>query len=351
MIEGVVKNNEQDYRAIMLDSSSSLKDFSLDRKRYFRKYIANEVVEDEDNQAIRIGKLVETLLWEPHLFDDKFYMSAVAEPPTGLMLAFVEALYQFTREATDENGELKRSFEDISKDAYEKSGFKLPFATIIKKFEGSDAEIYYNEILEVRSRNLSVVTAQDVTNAENIVTTLRNSFVTKDIVNMVDSDRYSILIQYQMENFKIDGHPLKGMMDYTIVDHRERTIQPFDLKVTWNVENFYYEYYLKRRAYIQAYVYFKGTQSITEDVESEYYGYTVLPPKFIVSDSINYYQPLIYTLTEEDLKEAYEGFEYNGWQYKGVKDIIIDLDWAMENNLWNISRENYLNNGIINIKS
>ena len=38
MITGTTKTEEL-YRAVMLDSSSSLKDFSMDRKKYLRKYI------------------------------------------------------------------------------------------------------------------------------------------------------------------------------------------------------------------------------------------------------------------------------------------------------------------------
>ena len=65
MIQGSNRNqDEASYRAIYLDSSSSLKDFSLDRKKYFRRYCLNEVIEEKDNIAITMGKLVETLLWE-----------------------------------------------------------------------------------------------------------------------------------------------------------------------------------------------------------------------------------------------------------------------------------------------
>jgi hypothetical protein len=72
--------------------------------------------------------------------------------------------------------------------------------------------------------------------------------------------------------------------------------------------------------------------------------------KFIVCDSTNYFNPLIYTLSDDDMKDAYEGFSYRDREYKGVKEIIKDLQWAIKNNIWNISRKNYLSNGIINIK-
>jgi hypothetical protein len=88
MITGTVKT-EANYRANMLDSSSSLKEFSLDRKKYYRRYILGESVEDKDTQAATIGRVVETLLLEPEEFDGRFYMSSCASAPTGLMLAFV----------------------------------------------------------------------------------------------------------------------------------------------------------------------------------------------------------------------------------------------------------------------
>lgn len=347
MITGTAKT-EAVYRANMLDSSSSLKEFSMDRKKYYRKYILGEDVEDKDTQAATTGRVVETLLLEPELFDERFYMSSCVEAPSALMLAFVNALYKFTKEATDDHGNVTRNFEDISKDAYVESGFKIKYEAVIGKFVGSDAEIYYNEMRVVKAKGLTVVTAEDVTNAEKIVEELRNNPVTKDVVNLVSSARYSVYNQLQVEGYQIDDMKFKSMMDKVVVDHEERTLQVYDLKCTWSVENFLEEYYLYRRAYIQALLYFYAT-AYFRDTNSEMNGYTVLPPKFIVCDSTNYYNPLIYTLDPADLDSAYEGFTHKNREYKGVGTIIADLQWALENNVWNISRENSLSNGLVNI--
>ena len=43
------------------------------------------------------------------------------------------------------------------------------------------------------------------------------------------------------------------------------------------------------------------------------------------------------------------GFEHKGREYPGVAQLIEDLDWSIENDKWNISRENYLNNGIVKL--
>lgn len=91
MIEGK-KKTEAMYRAIEMDSSSSLKEFSMDRKKYHRKYVLGDKVENKDSQASIIGRIVETLLLEPEEFDNRFYMSACMTAPTGLMLDFVNAL-------------------------------------------------------------------------------------------------------------------------------------------------------------------------------------------------------------------------------------------------------------------
>ena len=353
MIKGQAKT-EAVYRAILLDSSSSLKEFSMDRKKYYNKYYLGKNVEDKDSQAAIMGRLVETLLMEPDEFDKRFYMSACATSPTGNMVTFVENLYRETIDATDEFGNVTKTFEEISKAAFADCGYSGKgngsYENIIKKFIGSDAEIYYNEIRKVRANNLTVVTSQDVTHAENIVSELRNNFATKDIVNLVNSSRYSVYNQLQVEGYEVDEHLFKSMMDKVIADHQEKTIQPYDLKCTWSVENFYEEYYLYRRAYIQAYLYYYATKHLTLDENSELYGYTVNPLQFIVCDSTNYYNPLVYTLSDEDMKDAYEGFIHKGKSYPGVKYLIDELKWAMDMNIWNISKSNYLKKGIINIK-
>jgi hypothetical protein len=349
MIAGKAKT-EKEYRAVQMDSSSSLKEFSVNRKKYYQKYILNERIEEEDTKASVIGRVVETLLLEPEEFDNRFYMSVCLSAPTGLMLAFVEALYKHTAAATDELGSVNRPFADLFIDAYNDSGFKIKADAVLNKFQGSDAEIYYDELRKVRSKGLTVVTTEDVTNSEKIVTELKTNFVTSSIINLVNSARYSVHNQFQIEGYSVDGHLFKSMMDKVIVDHEKRTIQVYDLKCTWSVENFYEEYYLYRRAYIQAYLYYQAARSLTINQNSELYGYTVECPKFIVCDSTNYMNPLVYTLTGDDLLDAYEGFEHKGKLYPGVKQLIKDLQWAVENDVWNISRENYINNGVINIK-
>lgn len=346
MIQGETKTEAQ-YRAIYLDSSSSLKDFSMDRKKYHKKYILNQVVEDEESKAATTGRLVETLLMEPHLFDEKFHISTCMSTPTAMMLDFVEALYKYTVEATTEDGMVTRSFEDMCKDAYVDAGFKITLEAVLKKFIGSEAEIYYKEIREVRSKKLTVVTTKEIENAEKVVLELRTNPVTAEIVNLVDDTQYSVFNQLQVEGYDVLEHKFKSMMDKVIVDHKAKTVQVYDLKCTWSVENFYSEYYLYRRAYIQGYLYYQAVQFWAS--ECGYGDYIILYPKFIVCDSTNYANPLVYEMTQDSMNNAMNGFEYKGREYPGVVQLIEDLKWTLENDVWNISRENHINNGVVKL--
>ena len=346
MIEG--KKTEAQYRALQVDSSSSLKEFSLDRKKYYKKYVLNEKVEETDNKATLMGRMVETILLEPHEFDNRFHLSVCMSSPTGLMLEFVNALYKYTAEATNEDGQITRSFEDIMQDAYRESGFKIKYEAVVNKFVGSDAEIYYKELRTVKSKGLSVVTSTEIDIATKIVENLKTCKFTADIVNKVDSVRWQVFNQLQIEAFFIDGHVFKAMLDKVIVDHDLKTIQLYDLKCVWAVESFYEDYYLYRRAYIQGYLYYRAMSVFKE--EQGLFGYKIENPKFIVCDSGNHYAPLVYNMAASDLQDAYDGFEHRGKTYPGVRELIIDLSWAMDNDIWNVSWKNYMADGQVNLK-
>jgi hypothetical protein len=263
------------------------------------------------------------------------------------MFEFVEALYKHTVAATADDGTITRNFEDICKDAYTDSGFKIKLDAVLTKFIGSDAEVYYKEIREVRPKHLTVVAAQEIANAEKIVIELKTNPVTAEIVNLVNDVQYSVHNQLQVEGYEVFGHMFKSMMDKVVVDHANKKVQVYDLKCTWSVENFYNEYYLYRRAYIQGFLYHKAAETWAS--EMGYGDYKILYPKFIVCDSTNYMNPLIYAMSDINMVDARAGFEHKGREYPGVAQLIEDLKWALDNDVWNISRENHINNGVVKL--
>ena len=98
-----MKIKEKEYRSIPLDSSSSLKMFNEDRKKYKKRYVDLTPVSEDRNQSVIVGNLVDCLLLEPEEFENKFHMSTVVKVPEGLMGAFVNSLFKQTLEYTNAN--------------------------------------------------------------------------------------------------------------------------------------------------------------------------------------------------------------------------------------------------------
>ena len=350
MIQAVAQKTEREYRAIPVDSASTLKEFAISPYKYYKRYVLGEKLEDEEeSRATLIGSIVHCLLLEPHVFDEKFYVSTCEDKPTEKMLEFVNALYKHTLLATDEDGNVTKDFSFIAMDAYNDSGFKWKFETVIEKFSGV-SEDYYAELLATRPRNISVVSGADQRIAEQICNALKNDEFLYEIMNQEDTEDITVLNEVKLEGpkFIIFGLLLKGMVDKMILNHKIKKISIYDLKITWDNENFFEGYYLKRRSYIQAFIYWQLVQIWAE--ENGYEDYEIEYPKFIVADSQNFYKPLTYVLNSEDIKGAVEGFNYKGKFYKGTLDIITDLKWAIEKNEWQMTRENFLARGIVSFK-
>lgn len=341
--------SEKAYRAIDFDSYSTLKDFSMDRRLYFRRYMSGELVKDEDTQAILIGKVVETLLFEREKFDEYFHILSVPAP-TEKMLDFVNALIRNTLLCVDqETGEVTKNFDEIIRIAYEDSGYKISLERVVGSFSGKEPEIYYHEVMDVMKHKKSIVEMSVVSLAETIAgKVLINEFIA-DIIKQDTDERYEVFHQLKVTGFLLHGHQLKAMLDLVIVDHQTKTISIYDLKCTWDNEGFYYNYYLKRRAYMQGYIYTKAMEWLIKndpELKEKYKGYKVENLAFIVLDSNAFNGPIIYSMSNKDMHDAMVGFSYNSRQYPGTRDVIRDLRFALENNIWEYSRETYENKGI-----
>lgn len=348
MIVGKLNRTDHAYFAMEKESSSSLKMFVDDRKKYYRKYILGEDIDetDEENQAVLIGNLVDCLLLIPEEFDTRFFRSTGEDKPTGQMLDFVNELYKELMNSLDENGVVTREFDEMCQAAYNTVGFKRDSLEKVKQRFITEGKAYFDEIVEVRPKKLQVITAQDYTNALNIIEGLRTNEFTKEIILQAETNEVEVHNQLVIE-FEFEGVDFKVMLDKVIVEHDVKIVNGFDLKVTWNVDDFYNGYYLYRKAYIQGTLYSLALHKWMN--EMGWTDYELAPFKFIVADSINYNAPLIYVMTEKALLDGLEGFQLKDRKYKGVKQIVSDLKWHKESGIWNISAENYKNKGIVEI--
>jgi len=336
MISGP-KRSEKEYRKLETLSASDLKTFATkDRREFFKKCILKQKDEDEEeSRASKIGSLVHCLKLEPHEFDRRYFMSLCSDPPTGLMEKFVNSLYKHTKANTTEEGEVTLEFKELAQIAYKEAGFKRDnFAKVLLDFKGKDPEMYYREKRDCGDKEL--LCTEDRNIAERIAETLTNHEYTRNIFGP-NSQK-----ETQIEGFNIDGLELKAMIDdIEVFDNGE--IQATDLKVTWTNENFFREYFLKRRADIQAFVY-------QEAVKSKFLGHVFKPFRFVVADSTNFNAPLIYEIDKSWRDKTYYGFEFEGRRYKGIQEIISEIQWHQSSGNWGLSKEGFDNNGVILLK-
>lgn len=347
-----IMRSEAEYRKVPMLSSSDLRDFAEDRLGFYKEKVLGKKKVEKYNKAMLIGSIVHCLLLEPENFDKRFFMSICQHPPTANLLLFTEALYNHTVANMDENGVVTVDFQELVDLAYPESEYKITKEAVLKKFTepnqktGETAEQYYNQLREAKTKGLEVACVDDINIAEKIVGQVRNDEFVGHIFE--DGEDIQSFNEQQIEGFKIDELEMKAMLDKIIANHKEKMLYIIDLKSVYDVTNFKEKYWLKKKAYIQGYVYYKALMSGVLDLGFDYSEYEIVPPVFVVAHSGCFYAPLRYRMDTLDLVDAYEGFTHEGRNYIGVKEIIEDILWSQETGKWNISRKAYENRGVIN---
>jgi len=345
MIEGNkigVELTEKDYRALPMLSSSDLRQFITDRKKFYKEKVLGEKREEEYNKSILIGSICHCLLLEPDNFDSKYLLSTCETPPTGMVLTFTESLYRQTIASMDEEGNVTADFGDMLQTAHAESGFKISLEAAVKKFNETGLD-YYKQLVAAKSQGLEIVCLDDINIATKIVKIVKEDPFVGGYFTNTD------YCELKAEGFLVEEVEMKMMADKIIVDREHETLQLVDPKIVFDNQNFYREYFLKKRADIQAYIYYEGLKSGKIDLGFDYSKYLVLPPIFIAVDSGCYYAPVQYKMTLKGLKNAYEGFVENGREYKGVKEIMEELNWAKETGNWKITKKIFDNKGIVDL--
>lgn len=318
---------ESDYRGLEKPSYSLLKEFASNREKYFRKYILGEKVDKDENDDMTRGRVVETLLFEPDELEDRFHVSTVMEIPkeTTNMHKFVKAL---VKRSSTVDVSVGGAWSDCLLDAYNDVGISKPgFDKFIDGFAGSEAEKWYFELME---------SEKTVISAHMLLACERNKTLVESVLEQ-EMQGKEALYQQTMQ-WVYDGIEVKGMTDMITLDHTRKIAQPYDLKCTWELEEFW-KNYIKNKYYLQGAIYDAGVKDMLGK------DWNVLPMKFIACHSASSLKPVIYSMSELDLAKAYTGFWNRGYYNKGLNDVVKEFVWHHTENVWDMSMEAYLNGG------
>lgn len=355
-IERAVKSHsEQEYRALKdRISYSSIKQFDDNFKNFYKEHILRENVERETNQSMILGSIVDCMLLSPDEFDDR-YTIATIEKPTGQVGDLAELLFKITLKYTDSEGSVTSEFGEIFIEAFEKMQKDGKFKNksienglqAFRKIEDSvSGELYYDECR--KNYGKQTVDLNTISMAEKIVDSLRNGEYTRDIINMKDSEGIEVHSQFPVL-FEILGIPVKSLFDKVIINHNEKKIYPYDLKISWQILNFAYNYW-KMKYYLQLGTYSLALKSYIKNDRPELADYEIVPMQFIVGDSALQSLPVIYKTNEKNVLEGIYGFTLtSGKKYRGVVDLVSEVARHIETGIWNQSMETYDNKGILEL--
>jgi len=300
------------------------------------------LVEEPDSSAITLGTAVDIKLTDPDRFDEEIYVMTTDKPESKMMLKYVEEMV----------------VSGDSHKAHAVSGFKLGHDAVYKKFD-KEGRGYFDALVSAEGKK--ILDAEDLFKANQIVTTLQTNpytkkyFIPEDGVDLIFQPRilWDLMYYSLLEEGKTATVQAKSVLDVIRIDHKNKVIQPVDLKT--GAESFMKSYWRYKR-YLQGAMYSTAVYKALEE-NSEY---EVKNMKFVFADTNLYYPPRIYNMTFHDLNIGTHGIKHmtikptglahlDTWKIKGYAQLAAELEWHQKMDKWDYSYDVYQRDGEVDI--
>lgn len=153
--------------------------------------------------------------------------------------------------------------------------------------------------------------------------------------------------------FQYNGVDCKALLDGVLINHKDKTLQPFDLKTTGKSVNEFPHSFMEFGYYRQCAFY---EQAILSE-QSPYkalldQGYQVLDYLFIVTETTpkSTRAAIIYEIDKQDRIVGLQGGYVEGRHYPGIDSLIEDFKWHNQTQQWDLPRTLYENKGKVKLK-
>ena len=298
--------------------------------------------EKKSSEALRFGSLVDTMMTEPEELENKFLVADISKVSEAI-LTIVNNIYEGFDKSHNNLAMINRNTILM----YVKNANYYPTwkdDTRIDKIinEGKD----YFSLLGL-AKDKMLITQQDYNTAQDCVEILKLSpyttkYFSEDYFNSDIESHYQLKFKYSDNQVNV-----RCMFDRIIVDHKNKTIQPVDLKTTGKNEEDFEQSFLTWSYWIQSNMY---SQILLWNIEMDDYfkDFTILPFMFVV---INRYSrtPLVWKdnnyLTEGDRVDN------SGKVHKYWIKLLKEFNWHVQNDIYNYSFSSIQNNGVRELTS
>ena len=306
--------------------------------RWVKMKLENPEIEDNDTTYFRTGSALDCLLTSPERWDDDFKVIEVNRP-WGLMGKFIDNLPP----------DLDMfSVQEMYQEAYDKSGYKMKLETVINNFWKNEETYKYYMATRGTNKNKIIVSKDEydtVLKCKELI--LANEFVQQYFVT--EQIGQEILKQVPIY-FEHMGEKCKALLDGILIDHRYKTIQPYDLKTTgksvYDFPKSFLQYgYYRQCAFFEQSLYSESSP-VKQYIEE---GYAVLDFIFIVVETklSSSHPAVIFRTTKKDRQIGLLGGYVGTKHYKGINNLIEDYNFYKENDYWDLPRDLYENKGEI----
>lgn len=297
------------------------------------------------NEGIKMGKLIDLLLFEKERFNDEYVINDFKKPTASLGILAdrvlenvpTEQLIEFIIRNDEDAYFMTEDLVDIVFDLAE--GLWVRTTNPVARIKKINTEEFLSYVLNTAlAKGKEVISVVEKDNADLTVNALRTHSHTK---HLFDTDLEN---HYQFEvTFNYRGFDFLAYLDMVQVDHKNETIAIKDLKTGAKNESQFLSSVLAFNYYIQAKLYQIAATKVMELLQIE--GYTVLPFDFVY---ISRYDklPAIYTFTEKWEEAALNGFTTNrGIYFPGLDETVDLIKWHWDNKVFNCSKLTYESNG------
>lgn len=324
---------EEEYRALPSEeyfSASFLKMFDKEGAKCLTEKILY------DNKELLKGSVIDTLAFDNNNFENIYYVSDAIKEPTDNELKLLRVLKDTL------------TTEDISDKDYIQHGLD-----IIKSQElwsnVKNKEILTKKLLNenfvknlksfINSKDKIVISGNDYMNALETVKNLKNNKFTKEYFSNKDISKKQVLFQIPII-FNIKDDKFKSLLDIILIDHEKKTVTAVDLKTGFDVNKSFIWSILKWRYDIQAALYTKALEFYIS--KHGLVDYSIENPIFIYTQVSQSDRPYPFEFSSNIVKGAFRGFTLkNGYVYKGILELVEEIKWHRETNIYNYTKKEY----------
>lgn len=285
-----------------------------------------------DNDGIKLGSLVDDLLFNDKTYFENTYYIFDGEKPTATLGKLCDIILKNYNKIPDEKEIIniirKNNFWTRQKEDTLITNFHTPY--------------FWNYLkCKFESKDKIVITTEEYNTALELVDILKTHKYSKHILENDFENIYQLKFEIEYMKFKI-----KGIIDITSIDHKNKIVYLTDLKTGKGSSLDFIDSFIKWRYYMQAAIYSLAFYEICEVLGLK--NYTLAPFQFLYiskSDKL----PLLYKVTDKWMSASFKGFKLDNIIYKGINQLLDEIYWCWKNKEFNIPKEVIENNGEVYI--